>query len=92
MAARLVRRPKDEYERAVANSISAAGALRLLGLRPIGGNYAVLRGRIQEHRISTAPAVEYLNGTGVRWLLCPNCHSQTPTYCGRNKGRRRSVD
>lgn len=19
-------------------------------------------------------------------LLCPNCHSQTPTYCGRNKG------
>lgn len=21
-------------------------------------------------------------------LLCPNCHSQTPTYCGRNKGKR----
>jgi hypothetical protein len=20
-------------------------------------------------------------------LLCPNCHSQTPTYCGRNKKR-----
>jgi hypothetical protein len=20
-------------------------------------------------------------------LLCPNCHSQTPTYCGRNWGR-----
>lgn len=20
-------------------------------------------------------------------LLCPNCHSQTPTYCGRNKRR-----
>ncbi len=19
-------------------------------------------------------------------LLCPNCHSQTPTYCGKNKG------
>ena len=19
-------------------------------------------------------------------LLCPNCHSQTPTYCGRNRG------
>ena len=18
------------------------------------------------------------------WFLCPNCHSQTPTYCGRN--------
>jgi 5-methylcytosine-specific restriction endonuclease McrA len=22
-------------------------------------------------------------------LLCPNCHSQTETYCGRNKGRYR---
>ena len=22
-------------------------------------------------------------------VLCPNCHSQTPTYCGRNKGRGR---
>ncbi|MGH7660947.1 MAG: HNH endonuclease [Vulcanimicrobiaceae bacterium] len=21
-------------------------------------------------------------------LLCPNCHSQTSTYCGRNKRRR----
>lgn len=23
-------------------------------------------------------------------LLCPNCHSQTPTYCGRNKGKKRA--
>lgn len=23
----------------------------------------------------------------LRWL-CPNCHSQTPTYCGRNRGSR----
>jgi hypothetical protein len=22
-------------------------------------------------------------------LLCPNCHSQTSTYCGKNKGRGR---
>jgi 5-methylcytosine-specific restriction endonuclease McrA len=21
-------------------------------------------------------------------LLCPNCHSQTSTYCGRNKGKK----
>lgn len=21
-------------------------------------------------------------------LLCPNCHSQTPTYCGRNKRKK----
>jgi len=24
-------------------------------------------------------------------LLCPNCHSQTSTFAGRNKGRRRIV-
>ena len=23
-------------------------------------------------------------------VLCPNCHSQTPTYCGRNRGRQDS--
>jgi 5-methylcytosine-specific restriction endonuclease McrA len=23
------------------------------------------------------------------WMLCPNCHSQTPTYCGRNKRLKR---
>jgi hypothetical protein len=23
-------------------------------------------------------------------LICPNCHSQTQTYCGRNKGRWRT--
>lgn len=25
------------------------------------------------------------NRIGNLRLLCPNCHSQTPTYCGRNK-------
>jgi Zn finger protein HypA/HybF involved in hydrogenase expression len=24
-------------------------------------------------------------------LLCPNCHSQTTTYCGRNKGRGKNT-
>lgn len=24
-------------------------------------------------------------------LLCPNCHSQTPTFCGRNLGRGRQA-
>ena|ERR1700676_260251 len=27
------------------------------------------------------------NRIGNLRVLCPNCHSQTPTYCGRNKGR-----
>lgn len=26
----------------------------------------------------------------LRWL-CPNCHSQTPTYCGRNRNPRRKI-
>lgn len=37
--------------------------------------------------------IDHINGVG--WddrfenlrFLCPNCHSQTDTYCGRNKGR-----
>lgn len=24
-------------------------------------------------------------------LLCPNCHSVTPTYCGRNRRRLRAA-
>jgi hypothetical protein len=149
----------DKYREAVVSSISAAGALRFLGLRPTGGNYAVLRGRIREHGISTthwlgqghlkgklnphvptipleailvrdsryrgstsllkrrllkaglityrclccglsewmnaslALELDHVNGDrtdnrieNLR-LLCPNCHSQTGTYRGRNKGR-----
>lgn len=140
---------------AVAVSFSAAQALRLLGLRVAGGNYATLyrliarfrRGqghlRGQRHGWATRTPLEevlvsespYFGGTsklkqrlidsgllnyacavcniaewrssilnlhldhinGVRndnrlenlRLLCPNCHSQTATYCGRNKALRR---
>jgi 5-methylcytosine-specific restriction endonuclease McrA len=159
MAARLRRRSQDEYQRAVAETFSAAAALRVLGLRPAGGNYATLHSRIREHMISIAhwtgqghlrgktnahvPSIpleqilvkrsRYRGSTSLlksrlvragllryccarcgmsQWmesvlalhldhvngdrtdnrlenlrLLCPNCHSQTPTYCGRNRGR-----
>lgn len=38
--------------------------------------------------------LEHINGLNIDHrienlrLLCPNCHSQTETYCGRNKKRR----
>jgi hypothetical protein len=162
LRSRARRRSRDEYSIAVASASSAAEALRLLGLRPTGGNYAVLRNRITEYGFSTAhwtgqghlrgkrnPHVQSiplgeilvirsryggstsrlkarLLGAGLmerccsqcqleEWmgatisleldhingdridnrlenlrLLCPNCHSQTPTYRGRNKGTYRT--
>jgi hypothetical protein len=151
------RRPVSEVSFAVAQSQSAAGALRLLGLVVAGGNYASLRGWIRDYALSTTHwtgqghmlgsrnphvpkyelseilvfASRYRGSTDrlkrrlleagllssfcaicrlERWLelplslhldhangnrfdnrienlrlLCPNCHSQTRTYCGRNK-------
>lgn len=38
--------------------------------------------------------VDHINGVKSDWrfdnlrMLCPNCHSQTPTFAGRNVGRR----
>lgn len=156
------RRSASEYQIAVEQAKSAAETLRLLGLRPTGGNYAVLRSRIREFAFSTShwtgqghlrgkrnphvPSIpldtilvadsryrgstsllksrllraglltpvcsrcglrewmeavialelDHVNGDRVDnrlenlRLLCPNCHSQTPTYRGRNKGSYRS--
>jgi 5-methylcytosine-specific restriction endonuclease McrA len=39
--------------------------------------------------------LDHVDGDGGNWelenlrLLCPNCHSQTETYCGRSIGRKR---
>ena len=43
-----------------------------------------------------ALGLDHINGVGDDWrpdnlrLLCPNCNSQTPTYRGRNRKRRRA--
>jgi len=53
------------------------------GLKPVWNNSALVM------------TVEHIDGNpgnnlpGNLCLLCPNCHSQTPTFCGRNKGNGR---
>jgi 5-methylcytosine-specific restriction endonuclease McrA len=42
-------------------------------------------------------ALHHVNGDGADnrlenlQLLCPNCHSQTPNFAGRNRGRHKGV-
>jgi hypothetical protein len=39
--------------------------------------------------------IDHINGHNKDWrlenlrILCPNCHSQTETYCGKNIGKRK---
>jgi 5-methylcytosine-specific restriction endonuclease McrA len=151
----------EQYRAAVRRSHSIAGALRLLGVVPEGGNYRVLhraierldldtshfagqawsRGATVAHRVR--PIEDYLSNEypiqsdrlrrrlineGVlerrcscckldMWtghqipleldhidgnhknnalqnlrLLCPNCHSLTPTFRGRNKRSASTID
>ena len=144
----------EQYREAVRQSRSIAGALRLLGVVPEGGNYRVLRRAIERLELDTShfagqswsrgakvshrvrPIEDYLSNKypiqsdrlrrrlineGVlqhrccgckldTWmdqpipleldhidgnhqnnaldnlrLLCPNCHSLTPTFRGKNK-------
>ena len=69
---------------AVANSISIAGVLRYLQIPWSGGTHAHISRRLKQ--------------LGIDWLdnrkenlrfLCPNCHSQTPTFAGRFKNKKR---
>jgi hypothetical protein len=145
----------DQYRAAVRQSRSIAGALRLLGVVPAGGNYRVLRRAIKRLNLDTShfagqswsrgatiphrvrPIEDYLsnkypiqsdrlrrrlineevlqprcsnckldtwmdqpipleldhvdgnhenNALDNLRLLCPNCHSLTPTFRGKNKG------
>ena len=151
----------DQYREAVRQSHSIAGALRLLGVVPEGGNYRVLHRAIKRLDIDTShfagqawsrgvtvaprvrPIEDYLSNEypiqsdrlrrrlineGVLerrcscckldiWmghripleldhidgnhqnnalknvrLLCPNCHSLTPTFRGRNKRPASAID
>ena len=50
----MTKRLKDEYLEVVRAAHSAAHALRLLGLRPAGGNYIALRDRIEKYKLDTS--------------------------------------
>lgn len=148
----------EELKEAVADNFSVAGVLRVLGLRPSGGNYNQIQRKVSELELDNshwtgkghlrgkshtwAPSIpldeilvekstyqnvarlkkrlvsaKMLDGSrcsvcglsewleskiplqldhmnGVRddnrldnlRLVCPNCHAQTETYCGKNIG------
>ena len=54
-------RTKEEFEEAIKNSTSIAGALRYLGIIDKGGNYRLIRAAIKKYNIDT------MHFTGRGW-------------------------
>jgi 5-methylcytosine-specific restriction endonuclease McrA len=147
----------DNLKEIVERSYSIAQVLKELGLKPIGGNYRILKRKLKEQDISTSHFTGMAHNKGKTWsrpkvptaeilkegsnfqtfklknrllkeklienkcvdcgltdtyngkplslhldhingdntdnrienlrMLCPNCHSQTDTYAGKNKGK-----
>lgn len=48
---RMTKRTKADYESAIANSPTMSGALRILGLKPSGGNFSILKKKAAEYEI-----------------------------------------
>jgi hypothetical protein len=84
--------PDQVFIKVVSKATNIKQALSELGLIPKGET-------IKRFEISTwkdkplSLHLDHINGcrtdnrlNNLR-LLCPNCHSQTDTYCGRNKGK-----
>ena len=55
------KRTKEEYEEAIKNSNSIAGALRYLGIVDRGGNYGIIKNAIKTYNIDTS------HFTGQAW-------------------------
>lgn len=49
-----MKKSKEEYEQAAKNALSIAQMCRNLGIKPIGGNYRVVKKAIAEYNIDTS--------------------------------------
>lgn len=47
-------RSKEEYEKAIENSLSIAGMCKYLGLKPVGGNYRTIHQAIRLYNLDTS--------------------------------------
>lgn len=94
MAKISAKRTRPDAEVFVDRSPETNGRRIVRRLRALGWEYACLECGLAEWR--GRPLVlhlDHINGVSddnrlenLR-LLCPNCHSQTETYCGRNRNR-----
>ena len=55
-----MKKTKEEYELAAKNSFSIAQMCRNLGVKPIGGNYRIIKNAIQEYKID----ISHFTGQG----------------------------
>lgn len=80
---------------AVERADSIADIIRQLGLSVHAGNYRTVKRHIARMDLDTAHMTDgnSLNDQieNLCWL-CPNCHSQTENYAGRNFGRKEVQD
>lgn len=49
-----VKRTREEFEKAVRNSVSIAGMCRYLGIKPCGGNYKLMHITIEKYNLDTS--------------------------------------
>ena len=61
------KRTKADYEDAIANSLSIAGACKYLGLKPAGGNYKLMHRIISEYNLDTSHFTGQGWNTGLRF-------------------------
>ena len=67
----------EDVRKAVANSLSIAGVLRQLGLRPIGGNYKTIHRIIRDNSLSTSHFTGQGWNVGLKFKPKPPINNET---------------